>query len=633
MKHPFLVGLVLSVSAPPIAAHGGAYRGPPPRALAGPTTPGPGPMTPGGLVGPLTPSGPVAPDLSRWSVWWEFNKDPYLRLRDSLWEFGTITGSDEFYLGAGHRQGRRESALAPAAGDRRGLVFPALRRQLDSSTNKDIVTACMIAIAKIAADVPPGDLRGVFEPGLTRGDQEIRETAALAMGLTRQAWALAPLIALLTDAPQGRALTGTGEVDDRTRAFAAYGLGLIASQGDADVKRQVYDVLASTVSSERTANRDLQVGVLQAIGLLDVAGRDDGKHKRILWESVRLLHEFAGKDLGRGHDIVQAHALTAMARLLGRGSGPDHERTKELLATLLRGKRGDALQQAAVLALGLIVEPRERRSDDARYSDLLRDAFKTAADQQTRYYSLVALAQIGGDDNREVLIDLLRRGKNMDAPWAALALGLLGHGERSAPATDRVGDALLDRLTRANGPEERGALAVALGLCQYKAAADELRAMLDKYDQDDWLVGYVCVGLAMMQDDRAVEDIRRIVERSVRRPELLRQAAVALGKLGDRNAAELLVQLLTDTDPGVARLSAIASALGQIGDRRSLPPLLVLLESQSLTKLSRAFVVAALGAICDPDVLPWNARIAVGTNYRASVDTLTDGLSGILDIL
>jgi hypothetical protein len=633
-----LAGLALAAALP---AHGGSYRGlpaarggvfSPPRYPLPPGAPGPGnPLTlPGAMPAP------AGPDLASWSVWWEFNKDPYLRLREAVHELGPVSGSDEFYLGGGLRERVRDT-MAPSAVDRREQVLPALRRALERTRNRDIVTACLIAIAKLGMDDAGGELRALFEVELKRGDQEIRETATVAMGITRQAWAIAPLAELLADSPAGRKLVDRGEVSDRTRAFAAYGLGLIAWHADADGKRRVYEALKGALAEERTADRDVQVAVLQALGLLEP--RRDGKERRLLWECVALLHGHLDKSLGKSRELVQAHGLTALARLLGRGSGPEHARAKELLLERLRGRKFSApIRQAAALALGEIVEPPERAPDDRRYCEALADGYRQASDQQQRYFCLIALGSIGGESNQEALIDFLRRAKGEDVGWAALALGVLGFEVRGAVAQgphpiDRVGDVLLDQLGRASGPSERGAFAVALGLCRYRPAGPELRELLAKSRGDDELAGYVCIGLALLDDDRAIADIRALVEKSVRRPGLLEKGAIALGKLGDRDAARLLVQLMTEGEVSLARLGALAIALGLIGDRRSLPPLLELLEKESLPNLSRAFVAAALGGICEDEDLPWNAKLAVGTNYRANVDSLTDGQSGVLDIL
>jgi acetolactate synthase regulatory subunit len=62
-------------------------------------------------------------------------------------------------------------------------------------------------------------------------------------------------------------------------------------------------------------------------------------------------------------------------------------------------------------------------------------------------------------------------------------------------------------------------------------------------------------------------------------------------------------------------------------------PLKRMLFDQDLGHLPRAFAAVALGGVADKEPLPWNVKIAVGNNYRAAVETLTNQLSGILDIL
>ncbi|HIE69623.1 MAG TPA: hypothetical protein EYP98_05350 [Planctomycetes bacterium] len=83
----------------------------------------------------------------------------------------------------------------------------------------------------------------------------------------------------------------------------------------------------------------------------------------------------------------------------------------------------------------------------------------------------------------------------------------------------------------------------------------------------------------------------------------------------------------------MAVLAAAASAIGFIGDKRSIEPLKTLLFDDKLGDLSRAFAAVALGGIADKEPLPWNSKISTNMNYRASVETLTNGSSGILDIL
>ena len=82
-----------------------------------------------------------------------------------------------------------------------------------------------------------------------------------------------------------------------------------------------------------------------------------------------------------------------------------------------------------------------------------------------------------------------------------------------------------------------------------------------------------------------------------------------------------------------AVLAAVASAIGRIGDRRAIARLVALTADKELTKISRAFVAAALGGVADKDTLPWNVPLSVDVNYATGIDTMTNGTTGVLDIL
>ena len=203
-----------------LEAHGGQYRGPgdvvppgggrgrPTGSPTGPTTGGPaGPRSPRGGKGPVTggpagpsnggPTGPRGPvtgpgggrgtslsdDLTRWSFWWEFNKDPFIRLRENLHYGGPQTGSDEFYLG--NTRKNTKNSLAPTKEDKINILA-TLRRAMKSTNNRDIISACMVAMAKVGMDHPEFKLKDVFTPYLKSSNQEIKETAALALGIAAQ---------------------------------------------------------------------------------------------------------------------------------------------------------------------------------------------------------------------------------------------------------------------------------------------------------------------------------------------------------------------------------------------------------------------------------------------------------------
>jgi HEAT repeat protein len=196
-----------------------------------------------------------------------------------------------------------------------------------------------------------------------------------------------------------------------------------------------------------------------------------------------------------------------------------------------------------------------------------------------------------------------------------------------------VGETLRRELLLNKNPETVAAMAIGLGLSRYLDAADDIRDLLQKYRYRDMLAGYLCVSLALMDDQESKGQIHAIVASSVRRPDLLRQSAIALGKLGDKSVTDVLQTMLVEGGQNLAKMSAVASALGYIGDRRTIGPLLDMLFDESLTDLSRAFAAVALGGVIDKEPLTWNSKIGVNMNYRAMVETLTDGAAGILDIL
>jgi HEAT repeat protein len=382
------------------------------------------------------------------------------------------------------------------------------------------------------------------------------------------------------------------------------------------------------------------------VKLLFAAGPQSAEEKTLMADAIDLLKKYYEKKVGPGDLAIAAHCPPAIARLLGRDSDKSAE-FKELFAKDLEGKNKDRnaneIGQSCALALGQMVKPwddEKAKDKDAEYCKILLDQAKTNKDAQTKYFCWLALGQIGGKASHDVLVKEFDNSKSLTRAWIAIAMGVQAfekndrlRKENSMPEPDPAfGPALKGALDEKN-EQVLSAVAVALGLMQYKDTADAVRALLVKNSSRDELAGYLCIGLALMDDKHSMEDIKAIVAKSIRRPELLKQAAIALGKLGDKTIADELQKLLKEGEPNLAKLSAVASALGFIGDRRTIEPLKGMLFDTQLTELSRAFAAVALGGVADKEKLPWNSKIGVNLNYRAAVETLTDRQSGILDIL
>ncbi len=590
-------------------------------------------------------------DLSSWEFWWEFQKDPLLRLRDGMELRRALNATDALLGGRGALARTLEP---PSATTVQTVVVPGLVKAFREATDRDTISSTMVALAKIGQDPAGARLHDLFSQKLSSHDQELRETAALCIGISRQCRRedIALLVALCVDAPLAHREAARTEIDQRTRAFACYGLGLCLPRIEPHRRHAPVRALQSLLeaSDATSTQRNVTVAAIAALGQLP---RDTSAAGRSLLDiAANSLLAFYDKELGPGAQIVQAHCPIAIANLIG----PDHalsdvcrsefagclaaERTSDSGPT---SKANDHVGQSCASALGLLCRPWENEtSPDHDICLRLLRTCREARDHQTRYFAALSLGRIGGEKARTALLDEMREASRaIEQPWIMLALGSMIAARADAslvglvtPDDDReVCESLLRTLDAAKSPHAIGAAAIALGLCRAPGSGDRLRAALSEYGDREDVGGQIAIGLALLEERSAAPHIRELLADSVRKPQLLVRFAMSLGKLGDAEAVAQLTSMLTDAEGGLARLSAVASGLGQLGDRRCVDPLVQMLQNKTLTPLTRAFAAVALGGVCDPEPMPWNARYAATLNYRAAVETLTDGASGILDIL
>lgn len=673
-----------------LGAHGGTYRGPgdtvPPGAggsgggagpstggpsapagpsSGGPTTGAPGapPQAPqGGGGGPST-GGDSGADLEYWSFWWEFNKDPFLNLKEKIWSGANATGGGGFFLGEGNEEGAKDQRR-PDEALIRGSIVPALLAALEKERANDIVTGCLIALAKIgdtAAEDANSEYAKTIGAFLKNAEQEIRETAAVALGILAHPSSLALLEGLMNDTKVGKDAVGSTIVDLRTRAFAAYGLGLMARRNPSpEVQQSVAKLIAESLPvATRAATPDLAVALITSFGLtsLPIAGVEPTKEAPAqAWDSVEGGLEFL---LGQWRDdrmnfLMRAHLAVAMGRQLQTmAQAPDFGVYKQKVAEALlvpldkRTGKGwpEELQQSAAFALGLVGDC----DDDKLDAEIRKVLMEQTLDgqRQTRRFAMIALAKAtarkgtpgekawaGLPDVSKHLTRRLTDGKGGDEHWAGLSIGVLGNylSETDASVPTEMGKALHERFKKDNDADASAAFAVSLGILGLKDAQADLLERMQK--TKDWTAqGYVTLGLGLMGASEAKAKIQELVKASEFKPDLLKQAAIALGLLGDNNIVPDLTEMLRNAG-SLSAQAAIASALGFIGDSRSVDPLVKMLQDESLTDGARGFAAVALGIVADKEVLPWNSKIAVDVNYRASTQTLntTDG-KGVLNIL
>jgi HEAT repeat protein len=671
-------------------AHGGTYRGPsdsggsgdtaPPAGGSGSggsgttsggsgSTPGTSPGNSGGSSssGSTRPRGPSIPRGSAgapWEPWWAFNRDPFLNLKAVLHEGSLVLGSDDYFLGHGS-EGRVRDQLRPSEEVIREQVVPALLRVLEEENDNDLVTGAIIALAKIG-DPEPGPapatpLAETFRPFLASGNQEIAETAAVALGILANDTSALLLGDLLRDRASARKLVGR-EVDVpwRTRAFAAYGLGLIGHRtADPDVRRLVLELLRETFEGDALtmATPDVGVACLNAMGIVPLpidemctigAGGRRASPSCCRRGQIEWLRQMVKRP--QLNYVLRSHVPTALARL-SRNVPQDPQLRVIVASDLIQLATGSSkvqrdLRASAVLGLGMIGTAGAGAVDE-KIAKALMKVVSESRQPEVRTLALIALGQTGGRRNAQLAVDPKRvsdvrkfllgqfaNGRSTDRPWAALAVGLQ---ERAAvasglPPSMSARSPLRAALVSAKSPTEVGAYAIACGvMCDEEAAKLMIRKLGEL--SEDRSRGYLCIGLGLMNAREGIEPMRALLAKSRYRPLLLREAAISLGLIGDKNVVDDLVEELHRAT-SLTTQSSIAAALGHIGDGRSIPPLLAMLEDEEINVRARAFSAVALGIVADKEPLPWNAKIAVGANYLAGTPTLTDGVGkGILDIL
>jgi len=699
MKKLLLLGALLAAGSLTLQdvtiGHGGTYRGPgdtvPPgggggAGGAGPMTPGPsGPSGPGptpttpGSGGPAGPvAGPSAPggvvtggggvdttDLTVWQFWWGFNKEPYLNLRDAIRSGAIQTGSDDYFIGRGEKELSKDT-LRPSEEKIRNVIVPALLEALEKERQNDIVTGAMIALAKIGdAKDEQGEsaFQKVIQEFLKDGNQEIAETAAVALGILANDSVVPLLTDLMMDTPAGHKAVGSTSVVYRTRAFAAYGLGLIGYQTkDNAMRQEIAKSLVEVLQMPRQATRDLKVAALTALGLVPIdAGtapqaaegeelvKDAAYFTSTRETQVRFLLDFFNDEKNE-HYLVRAHAPRALALLVPED---DKALQLEIIESLVkavapRSKEQNEVIQSAVLAMGKIGD-----CDADKHDEEIRKALSARITQsgepQVKRFAVISLAQVGGRPGtnepdkgykaikKELTTYLARSGGGMSQmkPWIGIALGVMQNNRventNGVPDSD-VAQALRTALSDCKRPMDVGAYCIGAGIAKDLEAKEIVLDKLESFS-DDEARGYAAVALGLMGATDTIEQIQKIVKESKYRPELLKQAAIALGLLGDKGLVDDLIDLLGSAK-GLATQAAISSALGFIGDNRSVDPLVEMLQDQSITASARGFAAVALGIVADKESLPWNAKISVDINYRANTTTLTgDNGTGILDIL
>jgi HEAT repeat protein len=587
-------------------------------------------------------------DLTAWEYWWMHNQGRYLCVRPVR---AAAANTPSHALDVRTPGVARDplSVQPPDAATILGEILPALRRALDMATDEDSLGSALFALAKVGRNGTDFRLLDLFRPHLAATKQSVREVAALAIGLAGPADAdqVDLLRALALDEDLGRKAVASPVVDLRTRTFALYGLGLLAHGNPGlRVSEQVFFACRQVLEDARLTTNDLPIAAIQASSLLDPGDAGAGA-RHLLLETVQMLTTYYAKAMAPELRPSQAFCATALARLLGRAD-PEAGRCMELFADELRGKGGpgryhEDLARAAALALGQMCPPfaggADAKQAAGKYSQLLFDTYQQHADEQTRYFAVLALGQIGGAENRRILMGAFEGAEGNAKDWIALALGILSREscevqQRGGGAIEpdrEIGKLLHEVLGKEEHPGRVAAYAVALGLSGCREAADDLRRrMVALLRHSSTLVEHLLSASALLDDSMAVDALLEVVAKSKRGRLLLVEALPALPRLGSRAVAERLLGWLGGGDSGAP---VVASALGVIGDGCAVKGLVGIVVDAKQGQRLRGAAVHALGNLAEAGRrgLPWNWDLLANIDYRAAPGTLMGGSTGVVD--
>lgn len=619
-----VLGLALTVLVPATArGHGGEYRhGPPSEVPPDSRCPGdpPPPTTPGGSAAPVTtpafagraPSGTKATPWSDWKMWWGHNQDEILALRAARRTRTVRSG------GLSRPHG---TAIAVCDETIRTRIAPPLRKLLaDPEQSFHIRSAAAIALARAGDASIEEDLRRILADDGEVEHREVRETAALALGL-------------LGDA--GRGSRGfledfvLGDRDDSyARPFAAISLGLL---GDDDGSAS--DALVRVIARPEP-HGDVKPACLLALGLL---GGD-----RTIESLVAITRHGRAPEAGSVelNEIERSYAVAALGMI---GEPGERDAALDAIEDLVRGggeAPGIDVRRSAVIALGRIgarCDPVRR----ARAIDLLRDvADDGRVEEQARLFALTSLGRVGagaagdrraGAEIAAFLGRTMRTGEGMVPSYSAMALGLVGRAcaESGGPAPERdVRAPLREALANDRSIALRGAAAVACGMSRDPLAFDPLLDVVRDEHANAPLRGWCALALGMIGDARASDAVRNLMQ-EVNDRDLRIHCATAIGLLGDDTGVSDLLGLLREPDASNYELGSAALALGRIGDERAIDALVAIATDakDAYPNLTRALAVVALGQIGDRRDVPLLARVATDVNYRARVPAIAELLT------
>jgi HEAT repeat protein len=553
--------LAIGAAAGEARAHGGQYRGP-------------GGKTPDDPTAPTVPPGSTAD----WEAWWTSNAWRYVNLRERL-RLRDRGGDAVSGGGLGSHGDAAPGEGAAHALDPRLFygesVLPVILAALEDP-DAEVRSAAAVALGKMAYPRSLFALRkAVADPV-----RDVRDGAVLALGMLGEPFAAEDLRRILLDPRQ----------PDRTRSFAAVGLGLLGGEDGAGSLLAYLDPAADATRH----------GGIDRSALIEASAVTGLGMSRWSGAAGPILKAFRSD--ARWEPVVRSFAAVALARLGEREAIP------YLLLALEHDR--EPLRQSAALALGVLA-----KEGDAGVVPALIRHLHEEKDANTRQFSLMSLAKIGGDPARAAVRKYLERpSSRMDLPLAALAAAL-GKDPEALASVRRL-------YAEEKQPSLKSAYALALGLYGDRESAAEMRRLAAADNLDRTLRGNLFLALGLMEDSAAGDAARKALKEE-NDPGVRMAAAVCLGLLKDRAVVNTLETMVKE-DPNAYMRSAACRILGHVGSPVSARVLVAVVQDPKDNSVVRMAATAALGNLADRNLIPVLSTLAFDSNYATAIDPLVE---------
>jgi len=503
-----------------------------------------------------TRTGGGANYAATWHLWWEMNREHLLGLRQTLPGKDVVSGSAvdrDFQL----RQ--------------RGKARAALRRVAMGATRESLRQVALCALGRAGNDEDAKRfLRILRMPKQPRG---IYEGAAAGLGL---------LSAIKDRELRDRLrevfrdiLAGRTTLSGRSRLFAIMALSLRGRE-DPALAWALVERCKGEISSGNEA-----AALLYACALTK-----DSSVVPVLLEATRR----GRLNNRRLHDVARSHAVLGLA-LTG-----DRVAARTIAQVLVSRRAQVHTRRAAALGLGLMLRTDLDQKERVEAERVLLRTFDRARDPLVKGYAAVGMgaarAPFGIDELKKTVE---RRGRTVEGPYAALALGLAAARLEETGAT-RVRRFLGRELISAKGIQLSAALSIAVGVSGSRDARETLLERLADKRLKASVRGPAIQGLGLLRiaDPEVERTICSALDDGA--DEVVEDASLALGLLGTRRTARLLVKKLAETKSESVQVHMVA-ALSHLGGTAAIEPLIALLADKAAKHTIRASAAAALGIL------------------------------------